>query len=174
MGNLAISASAVLYISGHLQHQFCTWVTCKKVHFDIFLAIQIKSILRGELEGDLEAHTFPKAIYAFLELLRRYIIHIHSYTHIGNISRFGDTLERWNQRIFGSPTCPGLYIRHLARPQKIFFTSVAIVCGHGSYCLHSVNILLILYVDTDHIEYETVNILLTLQLSVDMDHFVNY
>ena len=80
MGNLAISASAVLYISGHLQHQFCTWFTCKKVHFDIFLAIQIKSILRGELEGDLEAHTFPKAIYAFLELLRRYIIHTVTHT----------------------------------------------------------------------------------------------
>ena len=25
-------------------------------------------------------------------------------------------------------TCPGLYMRHLASPQKMFFTSVAIVC----------------------------------------------
>ena len=45
------------------------------------------SILRGELEGDFETHAFPKPVYAFLELLRR-------YTHIGNISRFGGNLER--------------------------------------------------------------------------------
>ena len=45
-----------------------------------YFGVMFSSILRGELEGDLEAHTFPKAIYAFLELLRRYIIHTVTHT----------------------------------------------------------------------------------------------